>query len=289
MSPFTETKRTNDVARWTASATASVLLWISRTLLGLLVIFPILQAIKASGMVSGPDGDSVLFRPGSLLLLEMFRVGATALGDGLRTALLLSALAAVAQLLPLAVSLDLLWFEGSPLSARFRAAFRLFPRFLGLGAIALLAQAALVLLASLLSAALKAPLQGHDERIGTLAPLALLALGLVGCGWVGCVLDIARAALVRAEYSWREALILALTRLRQEPLAVLAGGYPVAAASSFAYLCCVWLMARLDLAHPSPRNLVLSFAAHQAAVLFAVAWRVRWLRRALELSADSNR
>jgi hypothetical protein len=289
MSSLTEPTRANDMARWTASATASVLLWISRTLLGLLVVFPIFQAIKASGMVGGPDGDSVLFRPGSLLLLEMFRVGAPTFGGALRTALLLSALAALAQLLALAMALDLLCFEGSPLSARFRAALGLFPPFLGLGTIATLAQAALLLTASLLSAALKSPLQGHDERVATLAPLALFALALVGCGSVGCVLDIARAALVRAEYSWRGALILALTRLREEPLAVLAGGYPVAAASAFAYLCCVWLMARLDLAHPSPRSLALSFAAHQAAVLFTVAWRVRWLRRALELSAESDR
>jgi hypothetical protein len=264
-------------------------LWISRTLLGLLVIFPILQAIKASGMVSGPDGDTVLFRPGSLLLLELFRVGAPAFGAALRTALLVAALAALAQLIPLAVALDLLFRDGTPLSARFRRALRLFPRFLGLGAIALVTQAALLLLASLLSAALKSPLQGGDERLSTLAPLGLLLLALISCGWVGCVLDIARAALVRDEHTWGEALVVALTCLREEPLAVLSGGYPVAAAGAFAYLCCLWLVARLDLAHPVPLSLTLSFVAHQAAVLFAVSWRVRWLRHALELSARSDR
>ena len=45
--------RESPLGRWTASATATVLLWISRTLAGLLVAFPILQAIKVSGMVSG--------------------------------------------------------------------------------------------------------------------------------------------------------------------------------------------------------------------------------------------
>ena len=288
MSAFSESGGMPRRARWVASATASVLLWISRTLLALLVIFPILQAIKASGMVSGSDGDAVLFRPGSLLLLELFRVGAPALGAALRSALLLAAIAALGQLLVLGVALDLVAFEGARLSARFRRALGLFPRFLALGAIALLAQAALLLLASLLSAALKSPLQSGDERLATLAPLALLLLALVGCGWVGCVLDIARAGLVREEHTWGEALALALTCVRDEPLAVLTGGYPVAAAGAFAYLCCVWLMAHLDLAHPAPLSLALSFLAHQAAVLFAVAWRVRWLRRALELSARSN-
>jgi hypothetical protein len=288
MNSFTETGRTPRAARWTASATTCVLLWISRTLFSLLVVFPILQAVKASGMVSGPEGDAVLFRPGSLLLLELLRVGAPAFGAALRTALLLSAIALIGQLLPLAVALDLLSFESVPLSVRFQRALRLFPRFLGLGAIALLLQAALLLLSSLLSAALKSQLGGGDERLATLAPLALFALALVGCGSVGCGLDIARAALVREDCTWREALVLALTRVREEPLAVLAGGYPVATAGAFGYLCCLWLMAHLDLAHPVPLSLALSFAAHQAAVLFAVAWRVRWLRRALTLAAGQT-
>lgn len=288
MNYFPQTDGTHAAKRWPASATATVLLWISRTVLSLLVLYPLLQAVKASGMVSGPDADAVLFRPGSLLLLEMFRVGAPALGAALRTALLLSAIAVLTQLLPLSVALDLLLDDGPSLPERFRRALRLFPRFVGLGGVAIAVQAALLLLASLLSAGLKSPLQSGDERLATLAPLFLLVLALVGCGWVGCVLDVARATLVRTEQTFREALVSALICLREEPLAVVAGGFPVAAASAFAYLCCVWLMARLDLAHASPRSLAFSFAAHQGAVLFTIAWRVRWLRQAIALSARSN-
>ena len=120
-------------------------------------------------------------------------------------------------------------------------------------------------------------------------PLTLLALALVACAWVGCVLDIARAAVVQADEHWRDALMTALTCLRAEPFSVLLGGYPSAAASAFAYLCSVWFMARLDLSTPSAVPIALSFGAHQAATLFAVAWRVRWLRRALELSRASGR
>lgn len=276
------------VSRLTQSSAASVLLWTSRTLFGLLVAYPLLQAIKVSGMVGGPEGDAVLFRPGSLLLLELVRVGLPELSASLRSALVLSAFSAFAQLIPLAMALDFLCFEASPLSARWRRALQLFPRFLSLGAIAVSSQAALLLMASLLSAALKSPLQGVDERLSTLLPLGLLVLALVGCGWIGCVLDIARAALVREEQSWRDALLVALTRLRERPLALLMGGYPVAAASVFGYLCCVWLMARLELWRPLSLNLAMSFASHQAAVLFAVAFRVRWLRRALELSGSDR-
>ncbi len=288
MSASVSTSSTS-MSRWTASATASVLLWISRTVLGLLVVFPILQAIKVSNMVSGPEGDAVLFRPGSLLLLELFRVGLPALSASLRSALLLAVIAAVVQLVPLALALDVLWFEGASLAARFRRAFQLFPGFLGLGAIASLTQAALLLLASLLSAALKSPLQGSDERLATLLPLGLLALTLIGCGFVGCVLDIARAALVRDEQGFRDALIVALNRLREQPLVVLAGGYPVAAAGAFAGLCCVWLTPHLDLSRGLASSLALSFVAHQSAILFAIAWRVRWLRHALELGESSDR
>ncbi len=281
--------RESPLGRWTASATACVLLWISRTLLGLLVTFPILQAIKVSGMVSGPDGDAVLFRPGSLFLLELFRVGLPELSASLRSALLLGAIGGLLQLVLLGAAFDWLWIDSSALSARFARALRVFPRFFGLGLIAGLAQAALLLCASLLSAALKSPLQSGDERVATLLPLALLALALVGCGWVGCVLDIARAAVVRDERGWNDALVVALTRLREEPFSVLAGGYPVAAAGAFAVLCCLWLTPRLDLSRGASASLALSFAAHQAAVLFALAFRVRWLRRALELGADSGR
>lgn len=275
--------------RWTTNVAATVLLWISRTLLGLLVTFPILQAIKVSGMVSGPEGDAVLFRPGSLLLLELFRVGSPELSASLRSALLLAAIGALLQLIALGAAFDWLWIDASPLTARLSRALQRLPRFLGLGLIAVLCQAALLLCASLLSAALKSPLQSGDERVATLVPLALLGLALLACGGVGCVLDIARAAVVRDEHGWNDALFVALTRLRDEPLSVLAGGYPVAAASAFAYLCCLWLMPRLDLSRGATSSLALSFAAHQAAVLFALGFRVRWLRRALELGAGSGR
>jgi len=91
-------------ARVSASVTAGGLLWISRTLSGLLVIYPLLLAVEASGMVSGPDGDAVLFRPGSLLLLELVRVASTELGAAFKVLLLLGGLAMLAQLVVLAAS-----------------------------------------------------------------------------------------------------------------------------------------------------------------------------------------
>jgi len=163
---------------------------------------------------------------------------------------------------------------------------RLFPGFLALGGIALLAQAALLLAASLLIAAFKPALSSSDERLQSLFPLGLFALGLLLCTGVGCVLDVARAALVQREQGPREALSHALSCLRERPASVLLGAYPSIAGSAFGYLSAAWLLTHLAPTHASNASLAFGFAAHQLAVLFAIAWRVRWLDLALDLSAE---
>lgn len=284
----------NPVARLSTSAAAGMLLWICRTLLGALVSYPILLAVRASSMTSGPDGDSVLFQPGSLLLLELLRIGGPWLGSAAQVALLLLGLSAIFELVPLAMALDLLWLPGRSLIERLRRALRLFPKFIALGVIALLAQAALLLVASLLGAALKPALSSADERLRSIAPIALFGLGLVACAWFGGALDIARAMLVqRAEHEpsergARAALADALICLRRRPLSVLFGLYPSVAGSAFAYLTAAWLLTRFVPTTSSSVALALGFGAHQLAMLFAIACRVRWLGAALELSAESD-
>jgi hypothetical protein len=278
----------NRIVRLSSAVAAGMLLWISRALAAWLISYPILLAIQASAMTDGPEGDAVLFQPGSLLLLELLRLGAPGLGSGLQLALLLAGLCAILELVPLALALDLLWLPGGPLLERVRRAFRLFPRFFALGAIALLVDAALVLGASLLGAALKAALSSADERLKSIAPIALVLLALLACGWFGSVLDIARATLVRSELGARSALSQALRCLRERPLSVLIGAYPSVAGGAFGYLCAAWLLTRLDPAERTGVALALAFGAHQLAVLFAIAWRVRWLDWALELSRASD-
>jgi len=278
-------------ARLSTAAAACMLLWISRTLLGLLVSYPIVLAIQASSMTSGPEGDAVLFQPGGLLLLELLRIGGPWLASALRLVLLLALLSAILELVPLALALDLLWLPGGMLLERSARALRLFPKFLALGAIALLAQAALLLAASLLGAALKPALSSADERLRSIAPIALIGLALLGCGWFGGVLDIARARLVqrgRRECSVQSALSHALLCLKRRPFSVLIGMYPSVAGSALACLTAAWLLARQSSAAPSSTAIALGFGAHQLAVLFSIAWRVRWLGTALELSAERD-
>jgi len=283
---------------WLSSAAAAgMLLWISRTLLGLLVSYPIVLAIRASAMSNGPDGDAVLFQPGSLLLLELLRIGAPWLASALRVALLLALLCAISELVPLALALDLLRLPGRPLLERTRRALRVFPGFLALGAIALLVQAALLLAPSLLSAALKPALSSADERLRSLAPIVLIGLGLFACAGFGALLDIARATLLqreqrelpdRAERGARAALAHALLCFRRQPFRVLASVYPSIAGGLLGFLCAAWLLLRQDPTMPTARALALAFGAHQLAVLFAIGWRVRWLAAALELSAEND-
>ncbi len=276
------------IARVAAATAASVFLWTTRTLLGLLVMYPLLLAVEATGIVSGPDGDAVLFRPGGLLLLELLRLGLPVLGVASRVALVLAVLAAICQLVPLGVAFDLLWFPVSPLRERWSRASRLFSRFFGLGVITTLAQGAFLLASSLLGAALKSALLSHDERWASLASPLCLGLGLLACGGLGSVLDVARAALVQEERSWREALLHALVCLSERPYDLLLGAYPSVAAGALAYLSALWLSAHLDLSGTSNTQIAYAFAGQQLAVLFAIAWRVRWLGRALELSAESR-
>jgi hypothetical protein len=274
--------------RLSTLAAASTLLWISRTVLGLLISYPVVLAIGASSMGSGPEGDSVLFQPGALMLLELLRVGATGLASAFRLALLLAGLSAILELIPLAVVLDLLWLPGRPLLERTARALRVFPRFLVLGAIALLLQAALLLLASLLGALLKPALASVDERLRSIAPFALIGLALLGCAWFGGVLDIARARLVQRglrECSAQSALLHALLCLRRRPFSVLVGMYPSVAGSALASLTAAWLLTRQSATASASAVIALAFGAHQMAVLFSIAWRVRWLSTALDLSA----
>ena len=275
-------------ARLGTAAAASSLLWIARTVLGLIVVYPLLPALQASGMLNGPDGEAVLFRPGSALLLEGVRVGTPELLVAAKVALLLCAGSVVVGLVPLALALDWLCLQRDPIAARVVRAVSFFWRFLKLGMVALLAQAALLLAASLLSGAVKSALEKSDERWLSLAPSAVLVLGLLGCVYFGAVLDLARASVVQASSTAHEGLHRALVCLRKRPLAVLFGIYPSVAGSALAYLSALWFTTRLNLSTPSHLGLAWSFTANQAAALFAIAWRVRWLGRALELSANPN-
>jgi hypothetical protein len=281
----------NRLSRLSTPAAAAMLLWISRTVFGLFASYPILLAIRASSMTGGPEDDSVLFQPGSLLLLELLRLGGPWLLSALQLTLLLLCLSAILQLIPLATALDMLSVPGRALSERVLRGLRLFPRFFGIGAITLLVQAALLLAASLLGAALKPALASADERLRNLAPIAVLFLGLVACGVFGGVVDIARATLVRralGEGGARSSLAQALACLRQRPLCVLAGVYPSFAGNALSILAAAWLLTRFTPVRSSGVTLALAFGVHQLAVLSAIACRVRWLGTALELSAASD-
>ena len=270
----------------TARIVAVTLLWITRTLASLLVACPLLFALMGNGLVSGPDRDASLFQAGALVLLELLRSGAPLLGAAIKVSLLLWGVCATLALVPLGAALDLLQSqEADALGARTWRGLRLFPRFLALSGIALLAQAALLLAASLLDGALSAALQGRDERVLTLVPGLAFGAALLCCGWLGAVLDVARGAVVQRDLGARVALAEALSVLRVDPPSVLFGSYPSAAGSLLAWLGALWVLTKLDLESPTTRGVALAFVVHQVAVLFSLALRVRWLERALALSA----
>jgi hypothetical protein len=275
---------------WTARLVAVTFLWISRTLGSLLVACPLLFAIVSSGMVSGPEHDAPLFQRGALTLLELVRLGAPVLASAFRTSLVLCAVCAVLGLVPLAAALDLLESsEADSFARRLAYGVRVFPGFFALSGITLLAQAALVLASSLLGSALNTGLHGQDERLLSLAPVALFGLAFLACAWLGALQDVARCALVQHDLKSRAALLQALAIFREEPRAVLFGSYPSATGSAFAWLAAAWLMTKIDLASPVTRGIALAFVVHQLAIVFSISLRVRWLSAALTLSARPPR
>jgi hypothetical protein len=202
--------------------------------------------------------------------------------------LLLSGLGLLAQLVFLAMALDLLAEGGSPLRERLGRALGLFPKFMALAAITLLAQAALLLGASLLGALLKSALHGSEARIRDVLPLAAMGLGVLLCAWLGSVQDVARALLVQEEQRAREALARALRCFYEQPLAVIFGAYPSVAGATLAYVVAACVTTRFDLTSASRLAIAGAFFAHQLAVLIAIACRVRWLRTALSLANNQT-
>ena len=99
------------------------------------------------------------------------------------------------------------------------------------------------------------------------------------------MLDVARTTLVQRALGARSALTHALLCLRQRPLSLLIGAYPSITGSLLGYLTAAWALTRLD---PMSSSVALACGVHQLAVLFAIAWRVRWLGTALELSANTD-
>jgi len=270
----------------TARMVAVTLLWIARTLASLLVAGPLIFAIAGTGLVGTPERDAPLFRSGALVLLELVRIGAPLLGAALKVSLVLFALCAVLELVPLGTALDLLKSQhADAIGSHFARGFQLFPRFLGLSGVTLLGQAALILAASLLESGLGSALNGRDERLLSLLPVALFCVGLLCCAWLGAIQDVARGLVTQHDLGARAALFEALTILRDDPLAVLVGSYPSVAGSAFAWLAGAWVLSRIDLSNPATRGVALAFVVHQMAVLLSVALRVRWLDGALTLAA----
>jgi len=262
-----------------------VLLWISRTLSALLVASPIVFAVQATGLVSGPERDLPLYRPGAVTLLELLRLGAPELGAAWKLCALLLVLSSLFGLLSLGTGLVVLREKTALfLGKNLLLAARRWPQFVGLSLIAVLAYAALLLACSLLSGAIGGALSHADERVQTLAPFALGLLGLAAALVIAAVHDLSRAVVTETGVGARTALLGALTLLRGRPAAVLLGAYPNAAAAVCAWLVAAAVLTRIDLTSSSA--IALAFVVHQVAIVFGLAFRVRWLELALALAAE---
>ena len=267
------------VASFRAQLTAWGVLSAWRVLASGLAVCPLLAAIRASGALSGPERDTALFKAGALLPLELVRKDASSLTGALEVSLLLLGVFCVLGLIPLASALNALAAEGS-LASNITEGVRAFPGFALLSGITWLTQAAVLLGASIAGSLVTAAMPRGDERWATLTPLVLLAIGGILASFCGAALDVARVTLLQRRHGVRNALLDAITQVREHPSAIAIGCYPSVAGSLFVLAASAWLVGELDVSRISAVRIALVVVVHQAAVLLSVALRVRWLTSA---------
>lgn len=255
-----------------------------RLLCAALVALPIAVAFGRPAS-EFPHGDAVLFEPGAELLVEVLRVHF----DSLRNAMTLSCVLAFVLALPsllatAALVVALASDERLRLGTWVSRALSVWPSFVGLWGIALLASGVLGLVMALVEVLAIEPLSDRmNERSGDLmliAGLGVTVLVMLSCSILA---DLARAAIVRFDGTLRSAIRCAGRTLRQRPGAVLLGWLAPALWSLAIVLGAAWLTTRARLDRPGAPAVLSVMMIHALVVLALTALRATWLARALRL------
>jgi hypothetical protein len=188
-----------------------------RLLSAWLVALPTAQLVSQS-LEHHPDGDALLFRPGGVYLLELFRVQET----GLRAAAQVSA--GLLVVLMLGSVLPLSWLLASLVGSRQEReswivrGVRIAPRILGLWVMGVMAQALWLLCSVLLASLLWGVLDsGFSEPTRDLVGLAPVPLALPGWLLLRAFLDLVLLAS-SSGHRWSAAYNKALAALLDHPL-----------------------------------------------------------------------
>lgn len=254
-----------------------------RLALATVVATPLVSVFASSGIGHYPAGDALLFEPGGLMLVEVVRRTAPALGASFNGSLGLLLLAVLPALFGVAVLMVALVEPGRlKLPSCLARAAEVFPSFVLISGLSALAQAAVVLCLTLLGGSLGGSF-GAVERSADLVLLVSLLAGLLGAGLVQMLADLARAARVAGRSSTWDALAAGLNAARGAPGRA-AGSFALAAVAALAAVVGSAIVTQwLAVDRAGSWRVALVFVVHQLTVLFTVYVHAVWYSAALRL------
>jgi hypothetical protein len=265
-------------------------LWGYRLATAWIVAYPLSQAVEAHGIPQFPGGDAVLFEPGGARLIELLRVGRSALTAAVESAVVLGVVVALVSLIPLAAVMARLANTDLRLGECLSRALSHAPPFVLLFGLALLAQAILLFIALSFAAPALEPLRLLVGPRG--ADFAIVTGGAVTFGLlaaIGMLHDLARAHVVSRQERAVSALRPAAATFLRHPVRVLLGWAGPAFVSLVVVAAAAWAVGALKVEQDSTWRLLAVFGVHQCAAFVMVLCRLAWLGRALGLSSRASR
>ena len=258
------------VARARKHPRAILVTWLWFAVWGLILAWPAASAIGQE-LRSNADGDAPLFRPGALDLLDYLWRARGVITTELGHVVILAPVAIVGATVPLAILLTSLTGK-QRLERPSRTIGELVLFEIGAFVVQALALWSALELGSATSTWLEASL---GEVRADMSGVAVFAVGIVLVLVVSIYRDLASAALVHAEESIGDALVVGGRTLVRQPFA-LAWAWVWRALVGIALVAAgTWLSMKFG--GKSGLFLVALFLVHQAAVAWRVAWRASWL------------
>lgn len=265
--------------------------WLLKLATAYALAAPVLRAVRATGIALRPGGDSELFAPGGMLLLEALRLARADLAAALFSIALVAPAALLLTGLGTCAIMTAVAMPGRLVAGRFAwRALALLPRFAGLGLGLSLVQGALGF--ACIGPALGLFAAFDSVQGGALADAVLLIGILLAstaiCG-VGVVEDLARAVLVLENGSLRRGVARGLDVFKRAPFQLGAQWFVRSAAAFGAVPLAAFAVAAVDVSRPGAWRWLVAAAIHQAVLLLCTALRASWLARALAAVASYER
>lgn len=245
-----------------------------------LLALPVVQLVRASGILQFPEGERRLFDSGGLYLLEVLTRYQALLLAHLSSTLWLLLFFSFGALIPKWLVLRALSRElhGGPLVSPTK---RVLPRLALLGALVWLMRGLLFIAALTFAATVRSYFAStRDERLPDLAFAATLALGLLPQLALSVWHDVASAVLVEAGVSPARAGGAALRAVRRRALSIVASYAAIQLATLAVLVGGGVLVDLLNVAQGGTWRGLLALGAHQLVVLGSILLQVCWLARA---------